>query len=261
MISTHTSRVGCDKQNEMLTDCLLISTHTSRVGCDLVTFFCNIFASNFYSHIPCGMWRKKIWKKFLSHYFYSHIPCGMWLKETAPKRAYRQFLLTHPVWDVTTHSKEFQKLTVISTHTSRVGCDKILATGRTEAVYFYSHIPCGMWRHVSAWPAFEEISTHTSRVGCDRGLTNQCRARYISTHTSRVGCDKKLLTIYLGYGNFYSHIPCGMWLINGKQKILYVISTHTSRVGCDFFSQGLTQSAEISTHTSRVGCDSVLQLP
>ena len=34
-ISTHTSRVGCDKPEPILPDDLEISTHTSRVGCDI----------------------------------------------------------------------------------------------------------------------------------------------------------------------------------------------------------------------------------
>ena len=107
---------------------------------------------------------------------------------------------------------------------------------RLVTVYFYSHIPCGMWQEPS-WESLDllEISTHTSRVGCDtvNGADNpeewgfllthpvwdvtpnrtrkRPTMRKISTHTSRVGCDdtyggeKRLLL------HFYSHIPCGMW--------------------------------------------------
>ena len=35
-----------------------------------------------------------------------------------------QFLLTHPVWDVTSYASEPESEFKISTHTSRVGCDK-----------------------------------------------------------------------------------------------------------------------------------------
>ena len=85
---------------------------------------------------------------------------------------------------------------------------------RLVTVYFYSHIPCGMWQEPS-WESLDllEISTHTSRVGCDtvNGADNpeewgfllthpvwdvtpnrtrkRPTMRKISTHTSRVGCD------------------------------------------------------------------------
>ena len=79
----------------------------------------------------------------------------------------------------------------------------------------------------------------------------------ISTHTSRVGCDFVERYNRLIEQDFYSHIPCGMWLISGAaqnsggitfllthpvwdvtwEMCLYMrligISTHTSRVGCD----------------------------
>ena len=55
------------------------------------------------------------------------------------------FLLTHPVWDVTLLSVVNHHITLISTHTSRVGCDA--RTMQYSRRFF--------------------ISTHTSRVGCD----------------------------------------------------------------------------------------------
>ena len=79
-----------------------------------------------------------------------------------------QFLLTHPVWDVTDGCGTSYRVSIISTHTSRVGCDG-------EAKDFNDLV---------------DISTHTSRVGCD-GYYPWCHQRYnISTHTSRVGCDQ-----------------------------------------------------------------------
>ena len=124
----------------------IISTHTSRVGCDRYTDWSEILVINFYSHIPCGMWpiqRKPSFKEFD---FYSHIPCGMWLRrdptwvsrihisthtsrvgcDTIPiYHIYQsnQFLLTHPVWDVTSRLPLLRQRLLISTHTSRVGCD------------------------------------------------------------------------------------------------------------------------------------------
>ena len=101
-----------------------ISTHTSRVGCDICDCFARYDLSNFYSHIPCGMWPEYDFVVLkaqlisthtsrvgcdwlyalglINHHenFYSHIPCGMWpsVGKTTP-------------------------VNNISTHTSRVGCD------------------------------------------------------------------------------------------------------------------------------------------
>ena len=100
-ISTHTSRVGCDSALNFLEQSSQISTHTSRVGCD-ESLFCFLFEfTNFYSHIPCGMWQGPM----------------------RGKHPLNRFLLTHPVWDVT-NRREAECMTIsISTHTSRVGCD------------------------------------------------------------------------------------------------------------------------------------------
>ena len=80
----------------------IISTHTSRVGCD---YNHRVFLSayeNFYSHIPCGMWRTGNGDMFIEMTnFYSHIPCGMWQEIEAVWNCSIVFLLTHPVWDVT----------------------------------------------------------------------------------------------------------------------------------------------------------------
>ena len=78
-----------------------------------------------------------------------------------------QFLLTHPVWDVTYFVGDAIEKILISTHTSRVGCDEGWARdGCTD-----------------------KISTHTSRVGCDKAKAEEMGRTTISTHTSRVGCD------------------------------------------------------------------------
>ena len=57
-----------------------------------------------------------------------------------------EFLLTHPVWDVTSYDFVLLCFIVISTHTSRVGCDT---------------------HPVLPTQSGHMISTHTSRVGCD----------------------------------------------------------------------------------------------
>ena len=167
-ISTHTSRVGCDSflmqkgwngrdfyshipcgmwpQEEWDAPIThTISTHTSRVGCD-VEVMLNVYASqNFYSHIPCGMWRQWFIHKQQYQNFYSHIPCGMW-RCVAFLFHLQMYFYSHipcGMWRMT--PKQKQKREKISTHTSRVGCDRII----------------GVLQHSS------DISTHTSRVGCD----------------------------------------------------------------------------------------------
>ena len=117
-----------------------ISTHTSRVGCDI----------------------KDEYTAYCFNDFYSHIPCGMWHKRQFPKNEWFIFLLTHPVWDVTVSVSVYTATTLISTHTSRVGCD-----------YPYHSISMT-----------SSISTHTSRVGCDNVAewSGSAEAWFLLTH-------------------------------------------------------------------------------
>ena len=118
-----------------------------------IMFTFSILLFHFYSHIPYGMWRipklkhfvllrflltHPVWDvtlfsdiiKLSSYNFYSHIPCGMWPVLTP-------FSLIAPM---------------ISTHTSRVGCDAIPSTFLSLSMLnFYSHIPCGMWLIIITW--------------------------------------------------------------------------------------------------------------
>ena len=104
-----------------------ISTHTSRVGCDEIPWVAVTRILHFYSHIPCGMWPAlPPVRQTVIFYFYSHIPCGMWRFRAVAGYYEVQFLLTHPVWDVT---------------------DLFLQMSCSPA-HFYSHIPCGMWHHI-----------------------------------------------------------------------------------------------------------------
>ena len=169
----------------------MISTHTSRVGCDNCQMVNTEFTLNFYSHIPCGMWQTVPWIR-------------LW---------FGRFLLTHPVWDVTEFLIIHCYLQWISTHTSRVGCDIAMCEIYEMMGYFYSHIPCGMWRKsfTSGWRSVDFYS----HIPCGMWL-----------HFADFWAD---------YSHFYSHIPCGMWLLF---FFLFCdsshISTHTSRVGCDW---------------------------
>ena len=148
----------------------------------------------------------------LLFHFYSHIPCGMWLSY---------------IWSI--------KITkIISTHTSRVGCDRYTDWSEILVINFYSHIPCGMWPQwqysTAIWQKF--LLTHP-----------------VWDVTRKIFLRKKIW-------NFYSHIPCGMWPSSRIFSIASpTISTHTSRVGCDLHCQTCITCSYISTHTSRVGCD------
>ena len=186
MISTHTSRVGCDCYPESLYSDCSISTHTSRVGCDDVPQCIGMCSIDFYSHIII---RLKTGIKLISTHT-SRVGCDKILSLNLG--VHSLFLLTHPVWDVTYKRRTWWTLRIISTHTSRVGCDRyfrkwfqwntsfllthpvwdvtLLADIKTNTTkYFYSHIPCGMWL-----------------IG-----------NFSYNKTA---------------GYFYSHIPCGMWL-------------------------------------------------
>ena len=137
-----------------------ISTHTSRVGCDSSSSLISLLIDNFYSHIPCGMWHKPLTISFF-HF---------------------QFLLTHPVWDVTWHTRAVDGS----------GCN------------FYSHIPCGMWRFSGGTGSEQiKISTHTSRVGCDdNSLRFHVRAdSFLLTHPVW-----DVTAIYSIFQSHYSHI-------------------------------------------------------
>ena len=102
---------------------------------------------------------------------------------------------------------------IISTHTSRVGCDGYRAEVWSWKYHFYSHIPCGMWLSFPTWTAVQErISTHTSRVGCDVATERQMytNLKFLLTHPVW-DVTRTILGIFRPIRNFYSHIPCGMW--------------------------------------------------
>ena len=102
VISTHTSRVGCDTWNKSSQPQQHISTHTSRVGCDYMLLFVLLLVHLFLLTHP-------VWDVTQ---IFINISC-----------INRKFLLTHPVWDVTSPALRFTLGSSISTHTSRVGCD------------------------------------------------------------------------------------------------------------------------------------------
>ena len=107
----------------IVSDSFSISTHTSRVGCDLL-LLCQQNPRRISTHtsrVGCDGPRSSV--VFLCF----------------------EFLLSHPVWDVTLYDVVCVNSHCISTHTSRVGCDVCGVPTAFCNVDFYSHIPCGMW--------------------------------------------------------------------------------------------------------------------
>ena len=115
--------MGCDEKPVLEEPKEEISTHTSRVGCDK----CRLDA---YPESCTFLLTHPVWDVTICSVGY-----------TGNSKA---FLLTHPVWDVTYRFLEFALRLVISTHTSRVGCDNTGPQGPQGEKDFYSHIPCGM---------------------------------------------------------------------------------------------------------------------
>ena len=190
-ISTHTSRVGCDRQrlHKNISYRKFLLTHP--VWDVTKTVLAGWWRQyHFYSHIPCGMWHLSFVDKMVLSYFYSHIPCGMWLRKQADAYGSKKFLLTHPVWDVTLYP--------------------LINTNFHEN--FYSHIPCGMWRYLISTGRSDKRFLLTHPVwDVTKYFLRVFLCQIISTHTSRVGCDKFYDAPCQIYTDFYSHIPCGMW--------------------------------------------------
>ena len=117
----------------------------------------------------------------------------------------------------------------ITTHTSRVRCDVRAWFPWRFHIYFYSHIPCGMWHQpfISRFLIFC-ISTHTSRVGCD--TFDKRRAFGLSNFYSHIPCGmwQSLYALFCFCKNFYSHIPCGMWPKRAESEriIMIFLLTH-----------------------------------
>ena len=104
--------------------------------------------------------------------------------ENISKKEDMEFLLTHPVWDVTAVTIQYSYLAKISTHTSRVGCDSAgIPLGSPGYIFLLTH---PVWDVTSRLPLLRQrllISTHTSRVGCDFfHFQSHPRGRFLLTH-------------------------------------------------------------------------------
>ena len=160
------------------------------MGCDGVTYFCANILKYFYSHIPCGMWH--ITTPFCTWILSFLLTHPVWdvTSKLATWPMFKLFLLTHPVWDVTLSTCCNYYFTIISTHTSRVGCD--------PNSFVLNFLTC---RFLLTHPVWDVTESKFKRHN------KYC----ISTHTSRVGCDYYAFLDGITVLNFYSHIPCGMW--------------------------------------------------
>ena len=172
-------------------DLVDISTHTSRVGCDYIMLIPATAILKFLlTHPVWDVTAQQAATQLDNLNFYSHIPCGMWREELCRRSKGNQFLLTHPVWDVTPCYKiNFSCFKFLLTHPV---WDVTQALRNYDCVVnnFYSHIPCGMWPPAGIYlhrnPEF--LLTHPV---WDVTLFLPTRRYHISisTHTSRVGCD------------------------------------------------------------------------
>ena len=97
---------------------------------------------------------------------------------------------------------------MISTHTSRVGCDgDVMDWSKGFSAFLLTHPVWDVTTVIYQPLAAEEISTHTSRVGCDFVAPEEVPdILAISTHTSRVGCDIKFKWKIKGVDYFLSLI-------------------------------------------------------
>ena len=99
------------------------------------------------------------------------------------------FLLTHPVWDVTTSN----------------------SSATSSPTFLLTHPVWDVTITNQSGFNWLDISTHTSRVGCDaRRLWNCITIKpFLLTHpvwdVTKRGSGRNMPT-----QNFYSHIPCGM---------------------------------------------------
>ena len=110
---------------EVKTLCTLtISTHTSRVRCDDDSF--KVATSDDAFLLTHPVWDVTYLTLYSLHYHLFLLTHPVWdvTSSKESNHSFSIFLLTHPVWDVTRYFFSTFFTFNISTHTSRVGCDK-----------------------------------------------------------------------------------------------------------------------------------------
>ena len=101
------------------------------------------------------------------------------------------------------------------------------------------------------------ISTHTPLARRDQLIRHRHLLWCISTHTPHAGRDVIVFSMFLCFGYFYSHAPCGARPESSVAKAYekLTISTHTPRAGCDQDCEQNQEDECISTHTPHAGRD------
>ena len=121
-----------------------------------------------------------------------------------------EFLLTHPVWDVTPDraGKQFAQ--------------RFLLTHPVWDVTLWSFVEVEIQKFLLTHPVWDVTKNKRGFIFLQEFLLTHpvwdvtnlplsfLLPLQISTHTSRVGCDLYPLPNNAITGNFYSHIPCGM---------------------------------------------------
>ena len=175
-----------------------ISTHTSRVGCDAKTRKTVSRCIYFYSHIPCVMWQ------------------GVWRC-----MGVRQCISTHTsrVGCDGAKSLKAAKTFRISTHTSRVGCDKVSGDARvSDNAFLLTHPVWDVTRSLrQTTKSVRFLLTHpvwdVTAVGTPETLRNWFLLTHPVWDVTHSGDAQENTE-----ENFYSHIPCGMWLFFPRTK-------------------------------------------
>ena len=137
------------------------------------------------------------------------------------------------MWDVTSYDFVLLCFIVISTHTSRVGCDFAVVELEIEFLFLLTH------------PVWDVTAT---------SLIVMPYRSFLLTHPV---WDVTFRLVFCCCCHIFllTHPVWDVTLMYFHPALLIYISTHTSRVGCDTgFSAPILQN-QISTHTSRVGCD------
>ena len=189
-ISTHTSLVGCDLGIPCLSPSVWISTHTSLVGCDYLLGNADRYIYNFYSHIPCGMWQE----------------------DTRSHTALMEFLLTHPLWDVTpSFLPHYHALKFLLTHPLWDVTATALNHLSRRVKFLLTH---PLWDVTGTPEPMEEngifLLTHPLWDVTQSKIDAYDAVQFLLTHPLwDVTILLPVLIFFLDY--FYSHIPCGMW--------------------------------------------------
>ena len=122
-ISIHAPRVGCDSLlNAMVGYYNHISIHAPRVGCDAVQDRVNQLLRYFNPRTPCGV---------------RHHPGNFWAWGW-------KFQSTHPVWGATPRTSLMWRMSSISIHAPRVGCDEGSVNYEIPPLDFNPRTPCGV---------------------------------------------------------------------------------------------------------------------